>query len=233
ISRFYDREPKNRSMEYQLMEFDKKFIDGILRKSKLSTTAFFSLCAVRALHFIQSERGEEKNPIVVYIPKSLRFELKNLRAYQNLLGFIWMKFSRERLKAPDFNNHFRDFYKFRSTPNEVRKVIWAAALITKLTSYSKLRKMLYKKETKIHDSSILVSSGRTPKEIKFPEVFNTSKFYARGVMHRSPGIGLLITSNDEMDFVCVEYLKDAFDQKSISRFCEILNNEIIHYKFDS
>lgn len=233
ISRLADQEPVSRKMGYSLLEYDRKSIDLSLRKTRLSSTAFFSICAVRAFDKIQKERNESENPIVVYIPKSLRAELKNMRAFQNLIGFIWMKFSRQSLEQNNFTAYFRDFYKFRSSPDEIRKVLLVAAILTRFSPYNKLRKLLKHKEQKIHDSSLLVSSGRTPKEVEFPPVFREAKFYARGVMHRSPGLGVLVTSNDEKDFVCVEYLKDAFHPETISRFCELLNLEINHYKFDS
>ncbi len=233
ISRLADQEPASRKMGYSLMEYDRKAIDLSLRKTRLSSTAFFSICAIRAFDKIQKERNEIENPIVVYIPKSLRAELKNMRAYQNLIGFIWMKFSRKTIEQNNFTAYFRDFYKFRSSPDEIRKVLFVASLITRLTPYQKLRGLLKKKELKVHDSSILISSGRTPKEVEFPPIFKEAKFYARGVMHRSPGIGMLVTSNDEKDFVCVEFLRDAFHTETISRFCEILDQEINHYKFDS
>lgn len=233
ISRLFDREPESRKMGYALLDYDRKTIDLSLRKTRLSSTAFFSICAIRALDKIQRERNETENPIVVYIPKSLRAELKNMRAFQNLIGFIWMKFSRKTIEQDNFTAYFRDFYKFRSSPDEIRKVLFVAALITRLSPYQKLRGLLKKKEQKVHDSSILVSSGRTPKEVEFPPIFKEAKFYARGVMHRSPGIGVLVTSNDEKDFICVEFLKDAFFPETISRFCELLDQEISHYKFDS
>lgn len=233
ISRLVDQEPASRKMGYSLMEYDRKTIDLSLRKTRLSSTAFFSICAIRAFDKIQKERNESENPIVVYIPKSLRAELKNMRAFQNLIGFIWMKFSRKTIDQNNFTSYFRDFYKFRSSTDEIRKVLFVAALITRLSTYQKLRGLLKKKELKVHDSSILISSGRTPKEVEFPPIFKEAKFYARGVMHRSPGIGVLVTSNDEKDFICVEFLKDAFMPETIARFCELLDQEISHYKFDS
>lgn len=232
ISRFFDQEASSRRMGYSLLQYDKKFIDQAVRKTKLSSTSFFSYCSLRAFDRIQKERGEKDNPIVLYIPKSMRFEMKRMRAFQNLVGFIWMKFSREKITGENSLSHFRDFYKFRSSADEIRKVLFFAGLITKFTSYQKLRVLLEKKEKRVHDCSLLVSSGRTPKEISFPDEFKEAKFYARGTMYRSPGIGVLVTSNEQSDFVCVEYLKKAFHPESIERFCQILDEEIKSYKSD-
>ncbi|QDK42592.1 hypothetical protein DOM21_14255 [Bacteriovorax stolpii] len=233
ISRFFDHETTSRVMSYSLLEYDKKSIDQSVRKTKLSPTTFFSFCALRAFDRIQKERGDNQNPVVIYIPKSMRFEMKKMRAFQNLVGFIWMKFKREKITNEQALEHFRDFYKYRSGGDEIRKVLFFAGLITKFTSYQKLRFLLEKKEKKVHDCSILISSGRTPKEVVFPDEFKNAKFYARGTMYRSPGIGILVTSNENRDFVCVEYLKGAFKKESIERFCQILDEEIKSHRSDS
>jgi hypothetical protein len=226
ISRLFDREPLSRKIDYMLLEFEKRDIDLILRKLKLSYTAFYSLCAICAFDKLQSERGDNDNPIVVFIPKTLRAELKAENAFQNLIGFIWMKLSRDKITDPSFPTYFRTFYKFRSSPEEIRKVLFMAAIITKLSSFQKLKKMLLHKENKIHDCSLLISSGRTPKEILIPEELKDAKFFGRGTMHRSPGIALLITSNNHHDFISIEYLKDAFNESTILNFKKLLEQEI-------
>lgn len=232
ISRLFDQEPISRKMSYVLLEYDKKKIDLALRKLKYSSTVFYSFCAVKAFDKIQRERGDIDNPIVVYIPKILRSELKAQNAFQNLIGFIWMKISRHKISAPDFNTYFRDFYKFRSSPNEVRKVLFWAGILTKLSSYQKLRRILEKKERKLHDSSLLISSGRTPQDIQLPDELINAKFYGRGVMHRSPGIGLLITGNSGHDYLCIEYLKEALNLNTIEQFKKLLDEEIKSYISD-
>lgn len=232
ISRFFDQEPISRKMNYVLLEYDKKKIDLVLRKLKYSSTVFYSFCAVKAFDKIQKERGDSSNPIVVYIPKILRSELKAQKSFQNLIGFIWMKISRNKINDLNFTSYFRDFYKFRSSPDEVRKVLFWACLLTKLSSYQKLRRILEKKERKFHDSSLLISSGRTPQDIQLPDELLNAKFYGRGVMHRSPGIGLLITGNRNYDFLCIEYLKEAFNTDSIKRFKQLLDEEITSHISD-
>lgn len=227
IARFYDQEPKTRKMSYLKLQYEKKQIDLGVRKLKLSSTALFSICAIKALDQCLRDRGEASNPIVVYIPKTMRIELKSLRAFQNLIGFIWMKFSREKINNDSFYDYFRNFYKFRSTPNEIRKVLLESALLGTLIPYHKLQKLLQLKELKKHDSSLLISSGRTPSEIKFPDDFKHAHFYAKGVMHRSPGIGVLATSNEQYDFICIEYLTDAFKKESIEQFRDHFKHEVL------
>lgn len=55
--------------------------------------------------------------------------MKNMRAFQNLVGFIWMKFKREKINSENALTHFRDFYKFRSGADEIRKVLFLQALL--------------------------------------------------------------------------------------------------------
>ena len=175
---------------------------------------------------ILRERGEDEKPIVIYITKSMRFEFKVLRAYQNLLGFIWIKIERDDILKTDFAEKFRDTYKFRSGENEVKKTLLLAGLVIKLKSFKKLKAMVKIKEEKINDCTLLVSSGRTPPELQFPEIWKITKLYAKGSMHRSPGIGLLVTSFKQKDFICVEYLQDAFQPETIKRFRELLLIEL-------
>jgi hypothetical protein len=226
IARLYDQEPVSRKVDMELIELDRKIMDSKARKLALSSSAFISLIGARAMHKILLERGESEKPIVLYITKSMRFELKIMRAYQNLLGFIWMKINREDISRDDFALKFRDTYKFRSGEDEVKKTLLLAGIYVKLKTFSGLKKILKFKEEKIHDCTLLVSSGRTPPEIQFPEEWKISKLYAKGSMHRSPGIGLLVTSFKQKDFICIEYLRDAFKPETIQRFRELLLNEL-------
>ena len=226
IARLYDQEPSNRKVDMELIELDRKIIDTEARKLALSSSAYISLIGLKAMHKILLERGESEKPIVLYITKSLRSELKVIRAYQNLLGFIWMKINRDDLSRDDFAKKFRDTYKFRSGEDEVKKTLLLAAIVVKLKSYSNLRKMLKYKEEKIHDCTLLVSSGRTPADLLFPAEWKITKLYAKGTMHKSPGIGLLVTSFKQKDFICIEYLRDAFKPETIARFRKLLLLEL-------
>jgi len=227
IARLFDFEPVGRKVDIELIELDRKIMDTMARKNSLSSSAYISLIGAKVMHKILLERGEVEKPIVLYITKSLRFELKIVRAYQNLLGFIWMKVDRNELVKDDYAIKFRDTYKFRSGEDEVKKTLLLAGIFVKLKSYANLRKMLKYKEEKIHDCTLLISSGRTPGDIQFPEDWKISKLYAKGTMHRSPGIGLLVTSYKQKDFICIEYLRDAFKPETIKRFKELLMEELV------
>ncbi|MFA6236976.1 MAG: hypothetical protein WC635_06575 [Bacteriovorax sp.] len=226
IARLNDAEPASRKVDMKLIELDRKIMDAAARKLALSSSAYISLIGARAMDKLLRERGEHERPIVLYITKSMRFELKIMRAYQNLLGFIWMKIDREDIKKPDFAKKFRDTYKFRSGEDEVKKTLLLAGIIVKLKTFASLQKMLKFKEEKIHDCTLLVSSGRTPTEMQFPEEWQITRLYAKGSMHRSPGIGLLVTSFKQKDFICIEYLRDSFRPETINRFSDLLLEEL-------
>ena len=219
IARLFDQEPASRLVSVKTLEFDRSVMDKQSRKASLSFSAFVALLGAKAMDKILRERNETEKPIVLYITKSMRFELKAMRALQNLVGFIWMKIDREKLHSKDYEKVFRDTYKFRSSESEIKKTLLAAGLIVKLFSFSRLKRMLETKEKKIHDCTLIVSSGRTPAEIIFPEDWNVKSLLARGTMHRSPGIGLMVTSYKSKDFLSVEYLKDAFSEQTIEAFC--------------
>jgi hypothetical protein len=222
IARLFDNEPTTRKVDMVLIELDRKIMDASSRKISLSISAYISLLGARAIDKILTERGDLINPIVLYVTKSMRSELKAPRSYQNLVGFIWMKIDREEFTEENFSKRFRDTYKFRSEESELKKTLLLGALVVKLKSFSNLKNFLKFKEEKIHDCSLLISSGRTPPEINFPEEWTIMKLYARGSMHRSPGIGLMVTSFKQKDFICIEYLKDSFKPETILRFKEIL-----------
>ncbi len=226
IARLYDSEPASRKVDMELIELDRKVMDQAARKKALSSSAFISLVGAKAMDKLLRERGDEENPIVLYITKSMRFEFKVMRAYQNLLGFIWMKIERSEIGKSDFGVKFRDTYKFRSGEDEVRKTLLLGALLVKLKLFAELKKILRKKEERVHDCTLLVSSGRTPAEIVFPEEWKINRLYAKGSMHRSPGIGLLVTSFKQKDFICIEYLRDSFKKETIARFKELVLQEL-------
>jgi hypothetical protein len=220
IARLYDHEPKSRLVDYKIINLERSIVDKGVRKFALSSSAYIALLMAKALDKTLRDRGDLDSPIVLYIPKSMRFEFKVMRHFQNLLGFIWLKINRENIDSAEFEKQFRDTYKFRSKEDEVKKTLLLAAIFVKFKKYIDLKKGLTKKETKIHDCSLIISSGRTPSDIVFPEEWGVDRPYAVGSMTRSPGIGVLSTSYGSRDFVTVEYLRDAFDVKTIEIFCE-------------
>lgn len=226
IARLFDKEPENRKVAVKVLELDRSLLDKGSRKLALSSSAYISLVGAKAADALLRERGASEAPIVLYITKSMRFELKCLRAYQNLVGFIWIKVSRDSVKTKDFAKVFRDTYKFRSSDDEVRKTLFLAGLMVKLVGFKKLKTLLARKEQKVHDCTLIVSSGRTPPDVKFPADLKVKSLLARGTMHRSPGIGLMVTSFKNKDFITIEYLEDAFYLSTIERFAELILKEI-------
>ncbi|MGZ3809786.1 MAG: hypothetical protein ACXVCE_17010, partial [Bacteriovorax sp.] len=226
IARLHDLEPSSRKVDMELIELDRKVMDANARKYALSTGAFISLVGARAMDKILRERGDEQRPIVLYITKSMRSEFKEARAYQNLLGYIWMKIERDEIGKVDFKTKFRDTYKFRSGEEEVKKTLLLGAILVKLKSFSALKKILKFKEEKVHDCTLLVSSGRALADLKIPEEWKVARLYGKGSMHRSPGIGLLVTNYKQKDFICIEYLREAFKKETIARFKELLLEEL-------
>lgn len=226
IARLNDYEPVSRKVDMELIELDRKIMDTAARKLALSSSAYISLIGANVMDKLLRERGESEKPIVLYITKSMRFEFKVMRAYQNLLGFIWMKIDRNEINNPDFSAKFRDTYKFRSSEDEVRKTLLLGALLVKIKPFTELKEILRKKEERVLDCTLLVSSGRTPTDVQFPEEWKITRLYAKGTMHRSPGIGLLVTSFKQKDFICIEYLRESFKKETIARFKELLLQEL-------
>lgn len=226
IARLIDNDPINRKVNYQILEVPRKLIDQGARKNALSSSAYISLKASIAAHNLLLDKNDTESPMVIYIPKSMRFELKLMRHFQNLLGFIWMKVDRSSILNAHFDKEFRDTYKFRSTDEEVNKTLFLSALIVKITAFKKLKKIIRHKEEKIFDCTLLISSGRTPKEIQFPEEWKIQKLYALGSMTRSPGIGILSASYGEYDFITIEYLESAFNSETIEKFIRYFKDEL-------
>ncbi len=226
IARLTDHEPSGRQVETSVIELDRAILDKGSRKLALSTSAYISLIGARVAHRLLLDKGNSEEPIVLFITKSMRFDLKIMRAYQNLVGFIWMKIERPAIGEKEYAKNFRDTYKFRSSDDEIRKTLFVAALIVKLVGFSKLKELLAKKEKKVHDCTLIVSSGRTPADVIFPSDLAVKSLLARGTMHRSPGIGLMVTSFKNKDFITIEYLKDAFNPETIQKFRQYVLQEI-------
>lgn len=226
IAKLYDYEPTNRHVDYKLMEIDKKIIDKKARSLGLSGAAFFSLAVSKAIHLYLIEKGDKSSSIMQYIPKSLRFELKQTQNYQNVVGFIWMNIPRDVFFRNDSDKLFKEFYKKRSHPFEIKKVLLYWGIAVKLLSFQKLKMLSLKKEKVIHDCTFLISSGRTPSEIPFPKEWDIQKLYAVGAMTRSPAIGLLTTSYADKDFLTLEYLKTAFKNESIERIQKLILDQL-------
>jgi hypothetical protein len=226
IARLFDHEPTDRVVRYKVLEIPRKKIDTGARKNALSSSAYLSMKASMAINEVLKMRGDLESPIVLYIPKSMRFEFKVMRHFQNLLGFIWMKIDRNEFYKEDFAKNFRDTYKFRSSESEVRKTLLVAAILVRLKKFESLKKFIKHKEEDIHDCTLLISSGRTPQEIVFPKEWKVEKLYPVGAMTRSPGIGILSSSFGENDYIVVEYLKSAFNSETIELFCDRLLNHL-------
>lgn len=226
IARLWDKEPVSRKVVARTFSFDRSLLDKKSRRDSLSVSSCVSLIGAKAADKLLLDKNIVDDVIVLFITKSMRFELKATRALQNLVGFIWMKLDRQEMHKKDFTRQFRETYKFRSSDSEVRKTLFGAALISYLVSFKKLKGLLETKERRKHDCTLIISSGRTPKELVFPADFKMKALIARGTMHRSPGIGLMVTSLDNQDFITVEYLEDAFFPETIDSFCRYLLQEI-------
>jgi hypothetical protein len=226
VANLTDMTPSDRVTAFNLIEIPQIDVNDKMKKSSLSSTAFYTFCATKAITRYLEHKEKKYDSIVLHIPKSMRGEIKAKSVYQNVIGFVWINFKPDFFKGDDAINRFRDFYKFRSTVNENRKVIFEMWLLDFLKSFKNLQKIFEYREKNRAECTLLISSGRTPHEFKFPDVFSTAKFYTRSTMFKSPGIGLFITSNNKTDYISIEYLKTSFSPGSVDLFQKMLLEEI-------
>ncbi len=217
----------SRKLGVEFIEIDRSLMNKKSREYRLSQTTYLSLIALNSIHKILNEKGDRLSPIIIYITKSLRPELGAKKCLQNLIGMIWFKVERKELEKEDFYKKFKEIYKFRSSLDELMKIIFITGVFVKVINFKKIKEILEKKEKygKM-DSTLILSSGRISRDVIFPKMITVNKIYSRGTMHRSPGLGIMSTGFENKDIICIEYLKDMFNKETIAKLKRHMENEL-------
>ena len=205
---------------------------GQIRKSckgfDISITEFLTYCCFKAYDNTLKTRGDYKTPIMVYLPKTLRPLLKIRYSLQNILTTVWIVGKRDEIHEEKFLGkvkHIINSHKMDKAAKFIFGTLWASLVLKP----KKLQEIYQKldNDPRAISSSLLISAGRVPRSYVFPHEWTDLNVWARGVMLKSPGVGVIFTGVAGSETLTIEYLKDLTEKDTIENFKANLMNELL------
>lgn len=216
------------STTIHLSENEQNKIRESCKKFDISITEYLSYCCFKALDSSLKSRGDHKTPIMVYLPKTLRPLLKIRYSLQNILTTVWIVGKRDEIHDLNFLGkvkHIINSHKMDKAAKFIFGTLWASAVLK-----PKTMREIYQKLDRDADSitsSLLISAGRVPRSYTFPEGWSDISVWARGVMLKSPGVGVIFTGVAGAETITFEYLKDLTEKATIENFKTNLKEELL------
>ncbi len=182
-------------------------------------TEYLTFVSVNALDQTLNKMGDKKNPIMVYMPKNLRGNVKIRKSFQNILSTVWIVGKRSKLKNIEFLEKIKRSIKGHNL-DTAAKFIFGSLWTSSVLPPKKLRTFFKNLDQRTSDTtcSLLVSSGRIPKSFELPEGMNDLTISARGTMLKSPGVGIIYAGTAGNETLTIEYLKDLVTEETINSF---------------
>lgn len=198
------------------------------KELNISITEYLTYSCFKALDKCLKARGDDKTPIMVYLPKTLRPLLKIRYSLQNILSTVWIVGKRDELHSDKFLEkvkHIINSHKMDKAAKFIFGTLWAASVLKPATLKSLYQKL--DRDPESATSSLLISAGRVPRSYTFPANWTDISVWARGTMLKSPGVGVIYTGVAGAETLTIEYLKDVVEISTINDFKKNLLSELL------
>ncbi len=198
------------------------------KRYEISITEYLTYCCFKALDTTLKKKGDEKTPIMVYLPKTLRPLLKIRYSLQNILTTVWIVGKRDEIHDLKFLGKVKHIINSHKM-DKAAKFIFGTLAASSVLQPSKLKSIYQKfdRNPKSISSSLLISAGRVPRSYTFPEGWTDLSVWARGTMLKSPGAGVIFTGVAGSETLTIEYLKDLTEKATIDEFKKNLMDELL------
>jgi len=207
------------SMHIELSSKEKESLKEQCKLHQVSSTEFLAFCAFQAYDQTLKERGDFLTPIMAYIPKTLRPQLKIRYSFQNILSTVIVVGKRNEVSSEKFLAKIKAIIQGHKM-DQAAKFIYSTLLACALTPTKKLQSFFKKidQDTESITSSMLISAGKVPRSYTFPKEWKNIVIWARGTMLKSPGVGVIYTGTHENETLTIEFVKELTDLKTIQSF---------------
>ncbi len=207
------------SIHFALNLGQKNFIKDICKFHQVSNTEFLSYCAFQAYDVTLRQRGDLTTPIMAYVPKTLRPQLKIRYSFQNILSTVIIVGKRSEISNELFLQKIKKCIQGHKM-DQAAKFIYSTLLACALSPTKKLQTFFktIDRDPQSVTSSMLISAGKVPRTYAFPNGWSNIAIWARGTMLKSPGIGVIYTGTSENETLTIEFVKELTDLKTIELF---------------
>ncbi len=218
---------KVRHEYFDLGVLGKDILNAKGRELKLSFYEIFFLAILKTLD--KTIKLKDEKPIVLSVPVNFRTFLKVNHFFQNVVGLITLRFTRDEIQENNIVMILKEKIKASSQPHFTLKPAFLATISSKILGINALRKIMLKNDIDpmaIY-SSVLISALRfSSSDMIMPSDLMPKRLFGHGSLFKSPGIGVIVTGTKENQVVVIEYLEDLISPEVITEFKKTLISEL-------
>lgn len=197
------------------------------RELKLSFYEVIFLAILKTLDKTVTKKDDK--PIVLAIPMNFRTFLKVDHFFQNVVGLMTLRFTRNEVQEKNIAGILKEKIKESSAHQLTLRPAFLAAITSKIFGINTLRKIMLKNDLNPNAiySSILISALRFSSSVMvMPPELTPKRLLGHGSLFKSPGLGVIVTGTKENQVVVIEYLEDLFSPETIVEFKKTLITEL-------
>lgn len=202
-------------------------INALSKKYKLSFYETVFMAVLKTLD--KNITTNDGKPLVLAIPINFRTFLKVDHFFQNVVGLLMIRFTRDEVKRENLATILKERIKEGSVPELTLKPSFLAAVSSQLLGINTLRKVMLKNDLNPEAiySSALISALRFSSSVMImPEHLTPKRIFGHGSLFKSPGLGVIVTGTKDNQVIVIEYLENLFSPDVITEFKKGLLTEL-------
>jgi NRPS condensation-like uncharacterized protein len=202
----------------------------------VTAVEYLSFNVMRALDETLKDQGDFETPIMAYVPKNLRPNLKIRYSLQNILSTIALVGRRKDIHRIEYLHKIKNIIQGHKM-EQAAKFIFNSLMPCTLSSAKTIGKFIAKLDsmTGPNHASVLISCGKVSRLYHFPKAWRDIHVWARGGLTSAPALGVIFTGTHEKESITLEYVKELVSKETIESFkFNLLKNLFVtHYVVES
>lgn len=223
-------ERTSRKVKHEYFDLGNRGTDILNAKARELKLSFYEVIFLAILKTLDKTIAlKDEKPIVLAVPMNFRTFLKVDHFFQNVVGLITLRFTRDEIKEKNLASILKEKIKTSSDPQLTLKPAFLAAVTSKIFGINTLRKIMLKNDLNPNGiySSVLISALRFSSSVMvMPPDLTPKRLLGHGSLFKSPGLGVIITGTKENQVVVIEYLEDLFSPEIMLEFKKTLITEL-------
>lgn len=220
----------SRIVKHEYFDLGLKGTDIINAKSRELKLSFYETFFWAILKSLDKNiETKDGKPLALAIPVNFRTFLKVDHFFQNVVGLMAIRFTREETQRSDLAGLLKERIKEASAPELTLKPAFLAAVTSKLLGINTLRNVMLKNDLNpdaIYSSALISALRFSSSVMIMPEHLTPKRLLGHGSLFKSPGFGIIITGTRENQVVVIEYIEDLFEPGTIAKFKQTLITEL-------
>lgn len=223
-------ERTSRKVKHEYFDLGARGTDILNAQARTLKLSFYEVIFLAILKTLDKTIAlKDDKPIVMAVPMNFRTFLKVDHFFQNVVGLITLRFTRDEIKELTIAHILKEKIKGSSAHELTLRPAFLAAITSKIFGINTLRKIMLKNDLNPNGiySSVLISALRFSSSVMvMPPELTPKRLLGHGSLFKSPGLGVIITGTKENQVVVIEYLEDLFSPEIIMEFKKTLITEL-------